>query len=300
MSRITEKRIYAIPQTPLIADGTNVGTLRVANTKPFMVGQIVKLVSSTAEAVDFKINRIDPIDHQTMYLGPLKAHISKRSDLSAYTVADGATIEACEQNRPTVPEQEIERATYEEEPAVARRVILVDPWGCRIDPDNPLPTTSVPQKLISKYSYGSNCMPEYAGEAEPGTSESANLWSIQRFDYDSNCNLVCTLRATNVITTKATEVTVDTASDAPSVRVEITGGNFDLAAIGDNLTINTTNNSWTASIISVLSSTEVLVNQNTAVDEAGTAIGQEDLTVELVGDGLSERRWDSRDCYIYA
>ena len=143
MSRITEKRIYRIPPIALTSDGTNVGHITVPDSSLFMVGQIVILNSSATGPMNYKINRIHPVDHVTMELGPVKEHISKRSDLSAFLVADGATIEANEQERPSVPEQEIERHTYEEEPTVARRVILVDKWGCRIDDNNPLPTTAV-------------------------------------------------------------------------------------------------------------------------------------------------------------
>lgn len=143
MSRITEKMIYRVDPVAFTSDGTSTGKLTIADTSIFMVGQIVILKATGQPNVEYKINRIHPTDHVTMYLGPLKKHISKRVDISAYTTAASATIEANEQNRPSVPEQEIERHTYEEEPTVARRTILVDKWGCRIDENNPLPTTAV-------------------------------------------------------------------------------------------------------------------------------------------------------------
>ena len=142
MSRITEKRIYRVEPIAITSDGTNVGRITIPDTSIFMVGQIVILRSNVAGPQMFKINRIDPIDHINMWLGPVKEHISKRSDLSSYLVADNAVIEANEQERPSVPEQEIERHTYEEEPTVARRVVIVDKWGCRIDSDNPLPVNA--------------------------------------------------------------------------------------------------------------------------------------------------------------
>lgn len=141
MSRITEKKIYRVAPVPFTSDGTNTGMLTVADSSIFMVGQIVILRSSTQPNLSIKIKRILP-DQTTIFLGPEKKHISLRTDISAYTVADGATIEANEQERPTVPEQEIERHTYEEEPTVARRTILVDKWGCRVDESNPLPVSA--------------------------------------------------------------------------------------------------------------------------------------------------------------
>lgn len=139
--RITEKRIYKVDPIAFTSDGTTVGSFTIPDTSVLMVGQIVIIDSDTQPPLELKINRIDPVDHVTLYLGPVKKHISKRADISAYLVADNATIKANEQERPTVPEQEVERATYEEEPTIARRAILVDKWGCRIDDSNPLPVS---------------------------------------------------------------------------------------------------------------------------------------------------------------
>jgi hypothetical protein len=141
MSLITEKRLLKVDPIALTSDGTVSGGLAVPNSSVFRVGQIIFLRSDTVEPQEFKIKRIDPIDHTTIWVGPDRKHISIRSDISAYTVADNAVIYANEQERPSVPEQEIERLTYETEPTVARRVVLVDPWGCRIDDDNPLPVS---------------------------------------------------------------------------------------------------------------------------------------------------------------
>lgn len=138
MSRITEKRIYRVDPVALTSDGTIDGKLSIADSSIFMVGQIVMLDSDTQQPLEVKINRILP-DMTTIYVGPPAQHISKRADISAFLIADNATIFANEQPRPSIPEQEIERNTYEEEPTIARRTILVDKWGCRVDDSNPLP-----------------------------------------------------------------------------------------------------------------------------------------------------------------
>ena len=72
------------------------------------------------------------------WVGPKNKSIHVRTDISSFLISDNAAIHANEQERPSVPVQEIERSTYEEEPTVARRVVIVDKWGNRIDDNNPL------------------------------------------------------------------------------------------------------------------------------------------------------------------
>ena len=78
------------------------------------------------------------IDETQLLVGP-KGNIFKYEDISVYTVSAGSFIEAKEQERPKVPEQEVERITYEEEPTMARRTVLVDKYGRKWDSSNPLP-----------------------------------------------------------------------------------------------------------------------------------------------------------------
>ena len=141
MSRITERRIYAVPSTLFISDGTNKGQLQVTDNSLWIVGQIVTLTSDTQENLALRIKRISP-DKNTMFVGPKDKNIHVRTDISSFLIADNAAIQANEQERPSVPEQEVERATFEEEPTVARRVVIVDKWGNRIDDANPLPVSA--------------------------------------------------------------------------------------------------------------------------------------------------------------
>lgn len=131
MARITEKRLYAVPPQLLIANGNNVGHLKIDDTSLLVVGHIIRLTSNTQPIVTLKVKRV--LDKNTLVVGPDNQPIHVYSDVSAYTVADGSSIYADEQLRPTVPQQEVERNTYEEEPVVARRSILVDKMGNRID-----------------------------------------------------------------------------------------------------------------------------------------------------------------------
>jgi hypothetical protein len=137
MAKITEKRLYAVPPQAFTADGDASGKVTVADTRKFVVGHIVLVKSNTQPVLTVKIKRI--ISATEMYVGPEKEPIQARIDLSAYLVADTATVAANEQNRPSIPEQDIERNTYAEEPAVARRTLLVDELGEPIGDGNPLP-----------------------------------------------------------------------------------------------------------------------------------------------------------------
>jgi len=137
MQKITEKRILAVSQQSLLANGGTRGEIKVSDTSLFRVGQIVTLSSDTVGYAQFQVKRI--LKQDTIFLGNPDDPIHSRSDVSAYTAADNAVMFAREQKRPPVPEQEIERHTYEEEPVVARRVVLVDKYGERVSDANPLP-----------------------------------------------------------------------------------------------------------------------------------------------------------------
>jgi len=138
MSNITEKRLYSVPPTPLTSDGSISGALTVADNCILRVGQVIILKSSTQDNLSLKVKKVLP-DRVTLLVGPISKGVSHKTDISAFLAGDNATIEAIEQNRPNVPEQEVERITYEEEPVVARRTILVDKYGTKIGDNNPLP-----------------------------------------------------------------------------------------------------------------------------------------------------------------
>lgn len=137
---ITEKRFYAVPPILLTSNGTQQGQFKIADASIFKVGQIVTLQSSTQQPILVKIKRIS--DQNTIFVGDEKKDISHRLDISAFLVTDGAFVFSNEQPRPSVPEEQVERVTYEEEPVVARRVVLVDKFGEKIDESNPLNVTA--------------------------------------------------------------------------------------------------------------------------------------------------------------
>lgn len=135
-----EKRWKAVPPQSFISDGTVDGKITVSNSKLFKVKQHVIVKANTLDNLELEVKRV--VDVNTIYVGPRTGNIDTRSDLSAYTTLLSASIFANEQQRSKVPEQEIERHTYEEEPVVARRVIAVDELGNPYNASNPLPTTA--------------------------------------------------------------------------------------------------------------------------------------------------------------
>lgn len=137
-----EKRLPAVSPQSFTSDGTTIGTITIANASLFKVKQKVLVRATSLSNLQLEIKRIEE-DGVTIHLGPPKTSITQRTDLSEYTLLLSATIEAAEQERPIIPEQEVERLTYEEEPVVARRVVVVDKVGKKVDDTNPLPVSNV-------------------------------------------------------------------------------------------------------------------------------------------------------------
>jgi len=137
-----EKRLKAVAPQLFLANGTTLGRINIATASLFKVKQKVTLYSTTQGMQNFEVKRVESAT--ILYVGPVnngqsQTKITDRSDISGFLVADGAWLSADEQPRPNIPEQEIERLTYEEEPVVARRVVLVDENGDKITDSNPLP-----------------------------------------------------------------------------------------------------------------------------------------------------------------
>lgn len=136
-----EKRFRAVPAQSFAANGTTTGIITVPDTSLFKVKQQVIVAASTLPNLD-QLEVKDVLSPTQMMLGPRTANITTPQDLSAYTTALGANVFANEQKRPQVPSDDFERACYEEEPTVAKRVIMVDKFGNKIDNANPFPVNA--------------------------------------------------------------------------------------------------------------------------------------------------------------
>lgn len=134
-----EKAWPAIPERSLTADGGQYGELQVSSTEGFKVKQIITIKSDTQQSQFLEVKRV--VDENLMFVGP-SGKITDRSNITTYTTADNARIYAKEQRRPKISPEEYERAVYEEEPTVAKRIIPVDQFGKLITKDNPLPTSA--------------------------------------------------------------------------------------------------------------------------------------------------------------
>ena len=133
----TEKRLREVAPVNFTADGTVIGVATLTTTCDFKVKQKVTISATGEQSLVYEVKRV--VSQTELIVGPLKASIQTYSDISQFTLAKNSVISAQEQNRPNIPEQEIERLTYEEEPTIARRSVLVDKFGEKISDNNPLP-----------------------------------------------------------------------------------------------------------------------------------------------------------------
>lgn len=124
-----EKFFAAVAAVALTDNGAVNGTITVAvgDTTGFKVKHNAILSSGTQPNLLVEIKQVP--NTSTIIVGPTGEGINTRIDVSAYLLADTAMIEFPAQRRASIPLQEIDRAVYEEEPAVAVRVIAIDKDG---------------------------------------------------------------------------------------------------------------------------------------------------------------------------
>lgn len=126
-----------IGPVPLTADGTVNGKITVEDTDCFKVKAFVLLKSDTQGVQRFQIKRV--ISKTEMFLGLEGTKITARSDLSLFKASENTTIEQPEQEKVKLDQEDMDQATYEQEPTVARRSLLVDKGGNHYTVMNPFP-----------------------------------------------------------------------------------------------------------------------------------------------------------------
>lgn len=122
------------------SNGTQFGVVTVSDTVNFKDKQVVYIKSNTVPVKQFQIKRV--LSNTQFIVGPVDNKVSPTdySDISAYLVADGASIGAAEQDKLAKPSSQNQWfAVYESTPTNAVRTIPIDPYGNLIGPDNPLP-----------------------------------------------------------------------------------------------------------------------------------------------------------------
>lgn len=127
----------AIPAQSLTQNGNTGGDVYIADACLFYVKQQVVLSAVGQPDLTCEVKRI--CGPTRLMVGEKGKGIKNNIDISAYTIAGSATIRAAEQGRPPIKPQDIDRATYEEEPTMARRVFNVDRCGNPYTKDNPFP-----------------------------------------------------------------------------------------------------------------------------------------------------------------
>lgn len=134
-----EKRWPAVPLQLLSADGTSQGLVTVPTTLGlYFTKQVVTLASNTQPSVRLQIGQV--LSATTMILAPLAtSDVNAWADVSAYLVADGASIVADEQPRYKIGPEYILRSVYAEEPVGGIRTYAVDRLGNPYSSSNPLP-----------------------------------------------------------------------------------------------------------------------------------------------------------------
>jgi len=132
-----QTKFAAVSAQPFTSDGDSEGNLTVADSTLFKVQQIILLKSSAQQPRELQIKRISGPNQ--IKVGKLKSPIHEGVDISDFLVADGATIQSKEQDRPTIPPDAFQRAVYDEEPTVAIRTTSVDALGNKYSTKNPMP-----------------------------------------------------------------------------------------------------------------------------------------------------------------
>lgn len=134
-----ERRWTAILPRPLTANGSALGVIEVADTAGFRTKMKVGLKSNTQPARQFQVQEVLSTTKLIVGAPGPKVGRDAYADVSMYTVADGATISAAEQDKNNVPEKDHYSAVYEGDPVIADRVLNVDQYGRPYTENNPLP-----------------------------------------------------------------------------------------------------------------------------------------------------------------
>jgi hypothetical protein len=134
---MTEKKWDAVPNQSILANGGTEGQIVVPDSTLFRVKQKVFLKSDAQQSRNLVINGISKTG--VLRLGKLGGAITDSEDLSDFLTADNAIIWAERQDRSTITPNDYERAVYDEEPVMAKRVTQVDPMGNKYSVTNPMP-----------------------------------------------------------------------------------------------------------------------------------------------------------------
>lgn len=135
----SERRWFSVTQL-FTANGTPQGKITVSDVAGFYVKSKVRVLSNTQQPILLEVKRIEGTTD--LYVGDPNKDIQDRTDVSAFVLADSASITLFEQEMPKIKPDDIWQAVYAREPIVALRQLLVDKYGRPYDSSNPLPTNA--------------------------------------------------------------------------------------------------------------------------------------------------------------
>lgn len=141
-----ERQWATVAPQAFVANGSQFGLITLADTAGFKVKQCAYLVATGQPTLPVQIKRV--LSPTQLIVGTINnAQIGQWPPLniSAYTLANNATIGAEMQSKSNIKPDDIEVATYEADPTVAVRVVEVDQYGNFYTPTNPLPVTPFSQ-----------------------------------------------------------------------------------------------------------------------------------------------------------
>ena len=135
-----ERKWNAVLPQLFTVDGTAQGVITLADTAGFKTKQLAYLLKNATNPLPVQVMKV--LSPTKLIVGAINAKLSgwMPLDVSAYTVASGASIGAEEQDKiANPPDGDHYKAVYESDPTVADRVVFVDKYGNFYDNNNPLP-----------------------------------------------------------------------------------------------------------------------------------------------------------------
>ena len=155
-----ENKLAAVSPQAFTANGTSLGVATIGSTCGFYIKQFVILKSDSLPQIQLQIKNI--LSTTQLIVGPnnnsLTASPKNITDISGYTVVDGATISAPEQNNFPIPADDHYNTVYMPAPVSSDRVIGIDCYGNPWDTNNPIPINIFPATQIP-FTLGSLALP---------------------------------------------------------------------------------------------------------------------------------------------
>lgn len=133
-----ERTWPAVAPRAFTANGSTLGVITLSDTKGLKTKQLVNIKNNLG-SLNVQVKRV--VSKTLLVVGAVDNKIGSWTplDISSYTVASSAMIEAAEQPKNNIPRDDHYSAIYESDPTVADRVVFVDQYGNFYDDNNPLP-----------------------------------------------------------------------------------------------------------------------------------------------------------------